>query len=91
MADAVAALGTSDFEELGVGDGGAELRAAVEDLVTQRAAAGRQRQGGGGGGGSGGGSSGSGSEAEGAPGRTGLPRLKVGGWRRPPPAAGGAQ
>jgi hypothetical protein len=36
MAEAVDALGSSDFQELGVEDGGAELRAAVEDLVLER-------------------------------------------------------
>lgn len=36
MARAVDALDTSDYEEIGCSDGGAELRAAVEDMIIER-------------------------------------------------------
>lgn len=78
MAEAVDALGTSDFEELGIEDGGAELRAAIEDLIVERQEQRRklegQRQ----------------QQQQGRPqagpkegrGVTGLPAMKVGAWRR---------
>ncbi|KAI8473983.1 MAG: hypothetical protein J3K34DRAFT_518502 [Monoraphidium minutum] len=91
MAEAVDALGSSDFEELGVEDGGAELRGVIEDMVAARQERRRQLEeeaaasGGGGdcGGGGGGRPRGTAAPREAGRGVTGLPVMKVGAWRRP--------
>jgi hypothetical protein len=87
MANAAAALDTSDFEELGVDDGGEALRAAVEDMVLARQAR-RAAAEGEAGGGARGGAAGSGQikaaagEGEGERlGESGLPVRKAGWWR----------
>ncbi|GBF89972.1 hypothetical protein Rsub_02678 [Raphidocelis subcapitata] len=90
MADAVDALGTSDYEELGVEDGGVELRGAVEDLIAERRA---RKEGGAAPGGPGGGSG-----AAGAPprrgaaplGESGRPVIRRAAWKRPAEPEGGA-
>jgi hypothetical protein len=79
MEDAVDALDTSDFEELGVGDGGVELRGVVEEMVAARRAL---KQAGDGGAGAG---------AEEGPlrkgaaplGESGRPVIRRAAWRRP--------